>query len=790
MNLKLSLGAFALLTEAAQGKLRGNRQLDVSFTVDVDECPTTKYFDQVLPWYYDMKAQRVDCDCEHSKDCLYPYKPDVGNPVCTGSVCGLWGDPHIQTCDDTELGGSGWGCQVEGTVSLMNNNWYNIQATFSGIGEDAIEHVREQQFKKGKDPTIHNVGATSTTDVAFNFKDSNTTLQFGYANINSNIYKNGTAILGDIPSGPNAGRPYFPSEQYCNVYQYYQLENSNTTIENKKFGKCAKACQKHEDCKYFNWYSTKVCELILGEGVLVDAEKHEGRVVSGRKRTAWDDEETCGHWLNKGIPFDKWPEGTEDSQEKHREVGGWSQCPLLFFVDGELQDISNLDEAQKNAETGHKTPREGYLYGDKTSDLSAKMLNDGNNDYADAIQILHKRGQSVTEIIVEFSGSGQAELWACSFKMHICLPEEITNNGSNVLGETVGLLGSPDGIFENDQLHKDGVTPFDVHEAWKAMKNQHADKPDNCLHALAKLEYCHDTFCVDESDLIMAPAPGQTKSDLLCEPVTETCAEDFCQIPDSVLKDHCGDWKDVDKNDDHAWEIFETCRIECCHLDDPACQATDPTPSPTTSPSASPTPNLNPTFKELGDDDDDDPRGHCEDGQEFPNTGTTVCPGHNIVEILRGPPDSDPAVAQDIFYDINTDAGHESQPSVSFRVNNPFGVEADVYVSHDKRARENSDFPEPTCEGMLGVKGGCDPRAANEVTVPCITHAGLEPFAMVNLYFVSNEASFPDVDPEAEVKRCCIEKDERDTLYADSEYKVIHYAFQVTCGCPESLLED
>ena len=741
MNLKLSLGAFALLTEVAQGKLRGRRYLEGP--------PSNKYWEQTIPWYRGKSEA----------------------PKCKGSVCGLWGDPHIQSCDETNPD-KHWGCQVEGTVDLMENDWYHIQATFSPIGDDAIDQVRDKMVKQGQNSvTVHNVGATVTTDLAFEFKDLNTTLQFGYGNINSPTYEDGTAILGVIPQGPHKGRPYFPTEQYCNIKQFYQGEKR--TIKNVWMGECATECQEDKACTHFNWWSSKVCELILVENpTLTDTKKHEGRVVSGRSRTGWGDTQTCGHWENKGIPEELWPQGTNKSKKYHRKVGGWKKCPLLFFLDGEMQDISQMDPEQLNAESGHKTPLSGYFYGDANSDLSAKILRQDGAKEADAIQILHNRDGSKIEIIIELSGSGQAEMWACSFKMNICLPEEIKDK----IGTTVGMLGSPDGDKTNDMNDKDG-NPFDNWQAVQELKNRDAyeDKPDKCLWDLAKLEYCHDTFCVEKKKhLIMTPAPGQNKDDLMCEPVDDTCAKEHCVLSDAALKDVCG--LKPQTNDQAVLEDFETCRIECCH-DAEECE----------------------DVTKFGDDDetDDDIRvegdteapsaspGHCVEGEEFPNTGSTACPGHNIVKILRGPPDNDPADVQDIFYDINTLHSHESERSVSFRVNNPFGVEADVYVSHDKRAREDSNFPEPTCEGRLGVEGGCDPRAENEITVPCITYAGSEPFAMVNVYFVSKDASFPDVDPEAEVKRCCIDKDERDTLYSDPEYKVIHYAFQVECGCPD-----
>merc|ERR1712199_91330 len=52
---------------------------------------------------------------------------------------------------------------------------------------------------------------------------------------------------------------------------------------------------------------------------------------------------------------------TIGNEKGHKGPG----CPILFYLDGELQDISDL-------------PDEGYLYGDAKSDHSAKLV--GTNE--------------------------------------------------------------------------------------------------------------------------------------------------------------------------------------------------------------------------------------------------------------------------------------------------------------------------------------------------------------------------------------------------------------------------
>jgi len=44
---------------------------------------------------------------------------------CVGAVCGIWGDPHIITCDDLH-----YDCQAVGLFTVMKNHMFNIQGNF------------------------------------------------------------------------------------------------------------------------------------------------------------------------------------------------------------------------------------------------------------------------------------------------------------------------------------------------------------------------------------------------------------------------------------------------------------------------------------------------------------------------------------------------------------------------------------------------------------------------------------------------------------------------------------
>jgi len=54
---------------------------------------------------------------------LATYNEQLGQ--CVGAVCGVWGDPHIVTCDDLR-----YDCQGVGLFTVMKNHMFNIQANF------------------------------------------------------------------------------------------------------------------------------------------------------------------------------------------------------------------------------------------------------------------------------------------------------------------------------------------------------------------------------------------------------------------------------------------------------------------------------------------------------------------------------------------------------------------------------------------------------------------------------------------------------------------------------------
>jgi len=355
-------------------------------------------------------------------------------------------------------------------------------------------------------------------------------------------------------------------------------------------------------------------------------------------------------------------------------------------------------------------------------------------------------------------GQGPGEMWPCSFEMNICLPAAAKNNFT----DTLGLLGTPNGDFEDDLHDKDG-NPVKMSDFFDAIvaRGDLSGKSNACKYDFAKLEYCHNTWCVESvEDLVMTPAPGQDYSDIMCADIAHVCQTEYCQLSHAQLEEAC---------DQYGGEKYQTCRLECCHNTEECDHAIDHLSGLITN-KATKAPDTPPAIK--------DPV--CDD-EGLKNTSTTACPASPLVNVLRGPilPEN-----EDILYDLEPYAGHESERFVSFRVNNPFGSAADIYVSHDKPSLVNNEFPTPTCDGRLGVDPGCDAEAENLLTIPCVTYPGKHPFAMVNVYFVSRGEDFIGADPQAEVNKCCVD-DEKRIEYEEMEYNVIHYALEVRCSCPD-----
>jgi len=164
-------------------------------------------------------------------------------------------------------------------------------------------------------------------------------------------------------------------------------------------------------------------------------------------------------------------------------------------------------------------------------------------------------------------------------------------------------------------------------------------------------------------------------------------------------------------------------------------------------------------------------------------TGDTVCPSGPIVKLIKSTGDlpADEPVLYDLIFDPPSDAN--SAHTVKFKVDNPFANHTDIYIEHVKKVGKYA--LDPVCDSMP-FTAGCAVEAPI-IEVGCHEYEGVQPFALVNLYFASNTdgvvmtlGSAGDVT----VDKCCHPPEEY-----SAGYGVIEYTFEVQCGCPDAATE-
>lgn len=324
--------------------------------------------------------------------------------VCTGAVCGLWGDPHILTCD-----GLGYDCNAQGLFTLMKNHLFNIQANFV--------HVNSEEMKKVLDWGNFPV-ATYTNDIIIENvqNDDVPVMQFSFPNFHTE-------------------EGIHPSERECFVDMYYWPELAGyarswePTIE-----KCRERCEGIATCTKFTYKSNTQCRLAGEDGVLHEKEDNWSRRVSGPV-------EKCGHGDRHAAVVDNDAETAKAKVINNGSANNWWDChhgpgcPVLYYENGVLQDISQV-------------PNGGYLYGDAGSDNYVKL--EGTNQ----IKVVFKTEQGgSSEIMLETAGDGPGELFSCHWNFFVCLPQ--TDQALFSVGG-VGILGSPDLDSQNDWMEPNG----------------------------------------------------------------------------------------------------------------------------------------------------------------------------------------------------------------------------------------------------------------------------------------------------------------------------------------------
>jgi len=166
-------------------------------------------------------------------------------------------------------------------------------------------------------------------------------------------------------------------------------------------------------------------------------------------------------------------------------------------------------------------------------------------------------------------------------------------------------------------------------------------------------------------------------------------------------------------------------------------------------------------------------------------TGDTACPSkpEGIVKLIKA--SADLPEGEPILYDIIIDppADANSAHTVKFKVDNPFTNYTDIFIKHVKKV--GNFGMDPVCESMP-YTAGCDIEAPL-IEVGCHEYEGVDPFALVNIYFASNTDSMVmDIGSGGDVSidKCCKPPAEYATGYG-----VIEYTFEIQCTCPEGVAQ-
>lgn len=603
---------------------------------------------------------------------------------CEGAKCGIWGDPHIESCD-----GSIYDCQGVGLFTLMKNFAFDVQANFVNVGALGYAQIKE----KGWDLPL---GATQTNDIVIDFLlDDDTdnpapTLQFGFGDLSNH---DGT----------------FVGEAGCDEDWYYKKRIKHTSKARlSSVMLCRQACQAHPKCKAFTYWGDGNCDLVEKTSQYYKCDnKRWSRSVSGTM------DSDCGK------PPDSMQLEILEERMNAGKIG--KECPLLMYVDGEMQEL------------GDKVGNNVYLYGDENdAGLTVEVKKMGQLK-GQAIEINYPMPDgSFAAMHLKARGNGPGELWGCHWDFFICLPESYSGNFSKT---TTGLLGTPDGIASNEWMSP-GHDPIEMFSGYYNTTQVHA----------AMMEYCLNNWCVSEEDSeIWTFHSGTTYEDYACKAnPNATITDDTCVVGTEIIEEQCKDYPD---------ETRYTCQMDCCYggcgdtgdiLDDLI--KNNVTKAPTDPPE---------------DDACDDLTG----------TSDEVCPSTpgGVVKLLNTIGTTAIPDGSDVFHSIvlGTDSG-SGDTTVKFKITNPFDFATNAYVKHDVSVL--TTFTNSVCNGYQ--LDGCD--TSDEIEVVCKNFPGVEPFALVNVYYAS--AALDDSD-NSDIDECCNAEEEPDT-------NRVEYTFQIECTCP------
>lgn len=594
----------------------------------------------------------------------------------------MWGDPHMVTCD-----GLSYDCQGIGIFTLMQNHMWNIQGNFVDVG--ANEHGMIQGWGL-------TMGASLANDVALEYvyDDSVPVFQFGFGDL--------TAYEQEV----------LWAEVDCDQWQTFDpvdMPGQGRTVE-EDVTKCRERCENTDGCIAFHFWQDGGCHLSDGNQQQTDSNPHWSRAVVG----FLDNE--CG------IPQDPPEPEHDDERAMHGSIG--PDCPLLMWVDGELQDLSDGND-------------QGFLWGERGDKNFVERV--GNS-----IRVVNElEDGSITEANLIQKGDGPNRLWSCHWDFYICLPH---TQQSQFEDYSVGLLGTPDGNTSNDWMDVDGNSiTVDTHGH------------ENEFH------YCVDNWCVSQADSLMVFAEGNNYNDYKCE---HEEFKDFdvdnpnCVLNAEKIEEVCGSLPPL---------MIHACQVDCCLG---GCNSMEEEVEEVTRLVTLEDPEEPEVKYDIPDFSD------CSD-TEFFSTSDTACPDSGpVVKLLDADGDVPLPDGEEIFYGIVTDMEpHDgaSGTTVKFKVNNPFDSSADVYVKHEKSVVNG--FMDPHCTEFNDTTGGC-PDESHEVEVACRNYDGVAPFAVVTVYFASSGLNPPITD--ISVDECC------EPPEYGNEIGVVQYVFEIQCTCPDT----
>jgi len=570
---------------------------------------------------------------------------------------------------------------------------YNIQANFVDVSAPAHEITEGWGWTHG---------ASLTNDIIIDFvlDDSVPVLQLGFGDLNKRT----------------DGK--FPSEDGCQPMKHYVGHMPDSWSSEPNLMKCRKRCEENTDgCTKFHFWYNGDCFLNYEDHYITDTPALWGRSLAGSLSS------------NCGLPPPEMEIKEIEQRMKHGMIG--QHCPLLFFVDGQMVDISYRIREDIN----------GYIYGDESSDVSV-VIKDLN-----IVEIAYKLDNDETATVrLIAKGDGPGEIWSCHWDFFVCLPVSQQNQFEDY---SIGLLGTPDGIMGNDFMDADGnqlllTAPVSWHETM--------------------IDYCYHNWCVSQEDSIMTYPADMAYEDVKCAQEPHTDVENNCVVSADYIHAQC---------DDQVPLIRYACELDCCvggcnQVPDTVDEITDII-----------TLNI-----------DDDCVNHDDfvfvdpicDENGFQKTSDDVCPFSEtpIVSLVNSAGGVDIPEGAPVFYDIQIDSGSDIMDrTVKFRVTNPFDSSADVFVKYDKRTPD-STFKVPHCDEMSDTVAGCDPSAP-EIEVSCHEYQGINPFAIVKVYFASAGLT---IDGDSSVDKCC-----HPPTY-DSSTGVVGYTFEIQCHCPDGTTEE